>query len=315
MNRRDFLTAAGGAYLSSLSARAQDAGAPGFTVRISSVDLEIAPRRIFKTIGYNGSVPGPPLRMTEGQPVTIDVVNETSTPELVHWHGLFIPSEVDGSAEEGTPPVPSKGRQTYRFTPRPSGTRWYHSHTYAGRNLHRGAYTGQFGFIQIAPKQDPARYDQEVLLALHGWDPYFNTMGDEGSLEVGYNFHSVNSHALGSGEPVRVLDGQRVLFRILNASATDAHRLALPGHRFTVLALDGNTLPAPRTVDAIELAPAERIDAIVEMNHPGVWILGEADDKMRQSGMGVVIEYANRRGPAQWSTPGTAAWDYTVFGS
>jgi FtsP/CotA-like multicopper oxidase with cupredoxin domain len=88
-------------------------------------------------------------------------------------------------------------------------------------------------------------------------------MGDEGSLEVAYNFHSVNSHALGAGEPVRVREGQRVLFRILNASATDAHRLALPGHRFTVVALDGNTVPTPRAVEALELAPAERIDAIV----------------------------------------------------
>src|ERR1700729_1361401 len=114
INRRDFLAAAGGAYISSLPAPAQDSGAPGFTIRISSVDLEIAPRRIFKTIGYNGSVPGPPLRMTEGQPVTIEVVNETSTPKLFPWHGLFIPSEVDGSAEEGTPPVPSKGRRRYQ---------------------------------------------------------------------------------------------------------------------------------------------------------------------------------------------------------
>ena len=103
MNRRDFLAAAGGAYLSSLSCQAQEAGKADFTVRIGAVNLEIAPRRVFKTIGYNGSVPGPLLRMTEGQPVTIDVLNETSTPELVHWHGLFIPSEVDGSAEEGTP--------------------------------------------------------------------------------------------------------------------------------------------------------------------------------------------------------------------
>src|SRR5580658_5516820 len=316
MNRRDFLTAAGGAYLSSLSARAQDAGKVDFTVKIGPVDVEIAPRRIFKTVGYNGSVPGPPLRMTEGQSVTIDVLNETSTPELVHWHGLFIPSEVDGSAEEGTPAVPPKGRQRYQFTPRPSGTRWYHSHTYAGRNLHRGTYTGQFGILQIVPRQDPARYDQEVLLALHGWDPYFTTMGGEsgeGSLEVGYNFHTVNSHALGAGEPVRVREGQRVLFRILNASATDAHRLALPGHQFNVVALDGNAVPAPRAVDALELAPAERVDAIVEMNRPGVWILGEAGDKMRQSGLGIVIEYANRQGPAQWSPASASAWDYTIF--
>src|ERR1700678_4630675 len=101
MNRRDFLAAAGGAYLSSLSCQAQEAGKADFTVRIGPVDVEIAPRRVFKTIGYNGSVPGPPLRMTEGQPVTIEVLKDTSTPELVHWHGLFISSERERSAVEG----------------------------------------------------------------------------------------------------------------------------------------------------------------------------------------------------------------------
>jgi FtsP/CotA-like multicopper oxidase with cupredoxin domain len=324
MNRRSFLGTAGGMYLSALTGEAQNlpqqySPKADFTVRIGPIDVEIAPRRNFKTIGYNGSVPGPPLRMTEGQTVTIDVFNETSEPELVHWHGLFIPSEVDGSAEEGTPPVPPKARQRYQFTPRPSGTRWYHSHTYAGRNLHRGGYTGQFGFLQIVPKQDPARYDREVLLALHGWDPFFTTVGmggdgGEGSLEVSYKFHTINSHMLGAGEPVRVREGERVLFRILNASATEAHRLALPGHQFTVVALDGNANPARRAVETLDLAPAERIDAIVEMNQPGVWILGDADDKMRRSGLGVVVEYANRQGPAQWQAPGNTVWDYTLFG-
>ena len=102
-----------------------------------------------------------------------------SEPELVHWHGLFIPPEVDGSAEEGTPPVPpSAGSDISSRCAAIRDARWYHSHTYAGRNLHRGGYTGQFGFLQIVPKQDPARYDREVLLALHGWDPFPHYRGD-----------------------------------------------------------------------------------------------------------------------------------------
>jgi FtsP/CotA-like multicopper oxidase with cupredoxin domain len=249
----------------------------------------------------------------------VDVLNATSVPEFVHWHGLFIPSAVDGSGEEGTPPVAPKGQRRYQFVPKPSGTRWYHSHVYAGRNLHRGTYTGQFGFLQLVPKEDPARYDQEVLLALHGWEPFLTTMGgggegDESSLEAGYAAFTVNSHALGGGEPVRVREGQRVLFRILNASATMTHRLALPGHEFTVIALDGNRAPSPRAVGSLELAPGERIDAIVEMNRPGVWILGDTDAKTRQAGLGIVIEYADRVGAPQWAEPVQSAWDYTLFG-
>ncbi len=281
-------------------------------------DVEIAPRHTIKTTGYNGGVPGPVMRMKEGKPVTIDVFNDSSIPELVHWHGLWIPPEVDGAMEEGTPMLPPHGQQRIEFVPRPSGTRWYHSHISAGRNLHRATYTGQFGFLLIEAKNDPGRYDQEVLLALHGWDPFLGPMhgggeGDDSSLEVGYRRFSVNSHALGAGEPVRVKEGQRVLFRILNASASSFHRLALAGHRFTVLALDGNPVPSPRAVSILEMGPGERIDAVVEMNHPGVWILGDRDGHARNAGLGIVVEYAGRTGEGQWEDAKDELWDYSAF--
>ena len=75
--------------------------------------------------------PGPVLRMREGKTVSVDVINDTDVPELVHWHGMLIPSDVDGVEEEGTPPVPPRGRRRYQLTPRPAGSRWYHSHAMA----------------------------------------------------------------------------------------------------------------------------------------------------------------------------------------
>jgi len=298
-----------------LAAQTAENPKAGIALRISPVELEIAPHRTIKTVGYNGAVPGPVLRMREGQPVTVEVQNETATPEIVHWHGLFIPPDVDGSEEEGTPMVPAHGSRQYTFTPRPTGTRWYHTHVSAGRNLKRATYTGQFGFLYIDPKSDPAPYDAEVFLALHGWDPYLGTMGsDEASLDVIYQSFSVNSHSLGFGEPLRVREGQKVMFRILNANATLLHRLALAGHRFEVTALDGNPVPAPRAVEVLELGTAERIDAIVTMRRPGVWILGDLDDHIRNAGLGMVVEYANRQGPPQWTAPSNTRWDYTIFG-
>lgn len=308
MNRREFL-----AMAASATVRAADA--PDATLRISSIDLEIAPGKIIKTTGYNGSVPGPLLRFPEGKPVTVEVHNDTSSAELVHWHGQIIPSEVDGSAEEGTPSIPARGVRRYTFTPRPSGTRWYHTHTMAGRDLKRATYSGQFGFFYIEPKSDHAPFDAEVFLALHNWDPYFSTMGEEeGGLEVAYKHHTINSRALGHGDPIRVKQGQRVLFRILNASATLKHSIGLTGHTFEIVALDGNPVPTPRRMEAIDLAPAERVDAIVTMDQPGVWILGETDDRVRDAGMGVVVEYANRSGEPQWKLPGPWLWDYAAFG-
>jgi FtsP/CotA-like multicopper oxidase with cupredoxin domain len=320
MERRHFLTLLGTSAYAALARRSAFQTVPDnpkadVTIRISAVEVEVAPRRIIKTTGYNGLAPGPVLRLREGQPVSVDVFNETKNPELVHWHGLFVPSEVDGSEEEGTPVVPPGGVRRYSFIPRPSGTRWYHSHGHAGRDTKRATYTGQFGFLYVEPKEEPGRYDAEVFLALHGWAPYLGSQGDEGNLEVKYPVYSVNSHALGSGEPVRVREGQKVLFRILNASATDQHRIALAGHKFKVVSLDGNVVPVPREVDVIEMGPAERVDALVTMDHPGVWILGEADDPVRSAGLGIGIEYANRSETPQWTAPPNTPWDYTLFGS
>ena len=80
-----------------------------FTLEIAPVTVELAPNRIISTVGYNGISPGPRLRMKEGVRVTVNVVNKTDVPEFVHFHGLLIPSDVDGSEEEGTPEVPPHG--------------------------------------------------------------------------------------------------------------------------------------------------------------------------------------------------------------
>ena len=101
--------------------------------------------------------------------------------------------------------------------------------------------------------------------------------------------------------------------RLLNASATENVTLALPGHTFKVIAMDGNPVPNPKSTEVISLAVAERIDAVIEMNSPGVWILGSTLEKVRQMGLGIVIEYAGKKGAPIWKDPGPAEWDYAQF--
>jgi FtsP/CotA-like multicopper oxidase with cupredoxin domain len=132
---------------------------------------------------------------------------------------------------------------------------------------------------------------------------------------VAWKYSSINGRALGHGDPIRVKAGQRVLLRILNASATIHRRIALAGHTFQVTALDGNKIASPRVSPVLELGPAERIDAVVEMNNPGVWIFGDTDDKERKSGMGIVFEYAGQSGPPRWLPASSEAWNYAAFGS
>jgi FtsP/CotA-like multicopper oxidase with cupredoxin domain len=336
MNRRSFLASAS-ALLASQSLHAllppqasqggtKRTGKADHSLRIAPYTLEIGKGITIKTIAYNGQVPGPLLRLREGVPVTIDVTNAASEPDLVHWHGLAIDSLNDGAMEEGSPMIPAGATQRYTFTPKPAGTRWYHTHASAYDNLSLGTYTGQFGFLLIEGKDQPAHYDQEINLAIHHWEPSFvpmvETMREESSnmplttgSDVGYKYATINSHMLGAGEPIRVKQGQRVLMRLLNASATENVVLALPGHQFKVIAMDGNPVPNPRSVEVLSLAVAERVDAVVEMNSPGVWVLGSTLEKARQIGLGIVIEYAGKTGTPVWQDPAPADWDYSQFAS
>ncbi len=318
-------------------------GKADYTIKIAASPIEIARDKILSTVTYNGQFPGPLLRFKEGQPVTVDIVNDTDTPEQLHWHGQKVPVDVDGSAEEGTPFVPARGHRRITFTPNPAGFRFYHTHNRAGANMYAGQYTGQVGPVYIEPKHEPGNYDREVFLVLKEFEPMLSRGGDmamdflsgkedptlkqqgesamKASLakgmphgyEVGYGSFTINGRMLGHGEPVRVKHGERVLFHVLNGSATEIRSLALSGHSFKVVAMDGNPVPNPASVPVLWLGTAERISAIVEMNHPGVWILGDTANDDRHHGMGIVIEYAGQKTKPQWVAPPPFKWNYARF--
>ena len=323
LNRREFLAAtsatAAGVALDPVprfsAIAALPLARPDISLRIAAVSVEIAPGTVIKTIGYNGKVPGPILRAREGRRTTVEIHNDTEMSELVHWHGQFVASDVDGAEEEGTPLVPAHGSRKFTIVPAPSGTRYYHTHMASKGELERGTFNGQYGFFYVEPRSESGNYDQEFFLAAHHWGPSLAHMGPKNNgWEIAYEHATINDKALGHGDPIRVKKGQRVMFRFLNSSATDDISFALPGHKFKVIALDGNPVPTQAEVEVLTLGVAERADVIVEMNHPGVWVLGAADDEDRGKGMGIVIEYADQKGEASWVKPPKVPWDYTLFG-
>lgn len=348
VTRRSLLKLAGltplvGAVPRLVSAAEEGAAKADYTLRIGTGLVELSPEHIVSTTLYNGQFPGPLLRFKEGRRVIVDLYNDTDTPELVHWHGQMIPSDVDGAAEEGTPFVPAHGMRRVAFVPRPAGFRFYHTHIVAGGELSRGTYTGQAGPVYIEPLHNPGAYDREVFLVMKEFAPTFSRGGDMAmealvgapipalqqmghaadreanektkGFEVGYDLFAINGHMLGHGDPIRVQQGERVLFHVLNASATEIRSLALPGHVFRVVALDGNPVSTPADVPLLWLGTAERVSALVAMNHPGVWVMGDLADDDRRHGMGVVVEYAGQKGKPQWIKPKPFRWDYAQFGN
>ena len=320
-------------------------GPADHTLRIATGLVELGPDTTVSTKIYNGQFPGPLLRLAEGRRVVVDIRNDTDTPEQLHWHGQFVPADVDGAAEEGTPFVPAHGARRIAFTPGPPGFRFYHTHLRAGTDLSAGLYSGQAGLVYVEPAHDPGAYDHEVFLVLKEFNPFVShtetpldflapanpvpglqeasqqamlaalEAGLKQGYELAYNFFSINGRMLGQGEPIRVKAGERVLFHVLNASASEIRSLALPGHIFRIVALDGNPVPHPSEAPVLWIGPAERVSATVEMKQPGVWVLGDILDEDRKRGMGVVVEYAGRKGEPQWRKPRPFRWDYRLFGN
>ena len=307
--RRNFLTGlASAAAATHLPAQTP----PDHRLEIAPATFEYSRGKFLKTTAYNNQVPGPLLRLQEGRPVTVEIANHSQYPEVVHWHGLFLPGEVDGATEEGTPFIAPGATSRLTFTPRPAGFRWFHTHTMAMNDLTRAQYGGQHGFLLIEPRTNPAQYDQEFFLALHDWRGHL-TGSDDGAMNPIYETSTINGKTLGFGEPLRIKQGQRVLLHLLNSSPTEVHWIALAGHTLQVIALDGNTVPHPQTVPMLRLAPAERACVLVQMNNPGVWVLGEVRKHIQAAGMGIVLEYAGQSGTPQWHQPEQLLWDYATF--
>jgi FtsP/CotA-like multicopper oxidase with cupredoxin domain len=288
------------------------AAAPDVTLEVAPYTLEASPRHHIRTVAYNGKVPGPLLRMRQGQEQVIEVRNLSKDPEVVHWHGLFLPSDIDGAMEEGTPMIDPGSQVRLSFKPDPPGFRWFHTHTFAGKDLTKAQYGGLHGFLLIESRDNPGDYDREVFLALHDWDGHFEG-GDDGYMNPVYDVSTINGKMLGFGEPVRVKQGDRALMHVLNSSPTEVHWIALAGHSFQVIALDGNAVLQPQTVAMLRLAPAERVSAVVAMNNPGAWVLGEVRKHIQSAGMGIVIEYAGAQGRPAWTQPESLIWNYRQF--
>jgi len=223
---------------------------------------------------FNGQVPGPRIRVTQGDRVRIEVVNRLPESTTVHWHGLVVPNEMDGPAEITQEPIPPGGTYTYEFTVNQAGTFFYHSHDSADRQEALGLY----GALIIDPAdvaQEP-EVDQDVVIQLQEWlerDGFtYPAMPMDGAMP---NFFTINGKAWPATERIQARVGDRIRIRFVGSQSGFIHPMHIHGGPFEIVATDGVPVPDGAVIekDTVNVAPGERYDVIWTAREPGTWIL------------------------------------------
>ncbi len=303
-----------------------------FQLTVGRTQWELAPGKVVDAYTYNGQVPGPELRVLEGDTVRVTVKNELSEPTTVHWHGVDVPVAMDGVPDTSGPPIAPGGTFTYEFVASPAGTRWYHAH-FDELNQQGGGLTGA---LVIEPRDQPrTKPDREYTLLTGEWVTAAGNqalavptpsatggmagmgggmMGNGGGMSSAsarplFDTFTVNGKAYPSAAPLVVSQGERVRLRLINASATDTQVFALAGHRLTVTHSDGNPLAKPVDVDAVPLGVGERADVEFVADNPGRWKLEALMPALSDQGQMVDltdIVYEGHQGDAARDFPADA---------
>jgi FtsP/CotA-like multicopper oxidase with cupredoxin domain len=358
LGRREFVQGMGGlgivglAEALRLGAGVAAASAREILLEAREVKWELAPGKIVSAMAYNGRIPGPELRVREGERVRVVLKNALKEPTTIHWHGVDVPNPMDGVPEVTQKPVPPGGSFVYEFEARPAGTRWYHTHVKEHRQMDLGLVAPLI-IEPVAP--DPFPFDREYTLVLDDWatgvgtavpSTAEGTAGGRGSMggmmggmmrgmggmmrgrgmggmmggghhgTPAYDTMTINGKAYPATEPLRVRQGERVRLRLINASADHTHVIRLAGHRLKVTHTDGNPLREAVEVDAVPIAPSERYDALVGADRPGAWFLYCTQPGHAAAGEQVLVVYegSGRAAPEppREGIAGLTLWEYRM---
>lgn len=244
-----------GRGLEVLVPRIDDDGAKVFDLTCSEIQWEVEPGMFRTAWAYNGQVPGPTIRVTEGDLVRVHITNELAESTSIHWHGMSLRNDMDGVPYVTQPPIEPGQTYTYEFRANPSGTHMYHSHHNSAKQVAMGLL-GPLLVDPLDPSKDPPNIDREYVLVLN-----------DGPL--GY---TINGKSFPATDPIIAKKGERVLLRWMNEGAM-AHPMHLHGNPMLVWARDGYPQPQPWYADTINVAPGERWDTVVDCEWPGKWAL------------------------------------------
>ena len=228
-------------------------GVKVFDLTVDEFEWEVTPDRTEIARGYNQMLPGPVIRVTEGDNVRINVTNNLPDESTaVHWHGLVLPFEMDGVPYLTQDPITPGETFVYEFPIRNTGTHMYHSHHNALDQVNRGLL-GAF-IVDPADPADYPEYDHEFIVVLN---------------DSSHGF-TINGKGFPATEAYFVKRGDRVIFRFMNEGLMH-HPMHLHGMPMEVFARDGYPMNPPQKMDNLDIAPGSRFDALVEPTEPGVW--------------------------------------------
>ena len=278
-----------------------------FKLTVRDVGFDIFPDKPMMGWGFNGLIPGPTIRVTEGDRVRIILKNETNDGEhTLHVHGQSKPYIMDGVPFLGQKPLKKGESYTYEFTVHNPGTSWYHCHVDSAHHVDMGMH----GAFIVEPKEEKLVYDREYIMTLDEWptshvhvhsevspDPDHDEHGimtlheesppmhehkDEEILKRDwypvthpphqdvYDGFTINGRSFPFTEPIIVKKGEKVRIRFINVGYKQ-HFMHTHSHRFTVVARDGSYVDEPQKIDTIGIGPAQRVDIILEADNPGTW--------------------------------------------
>jgi FtsP/CotA-like multicopper oxidase with cupredoxin domain len=246
-------------------------GVKCFDLTCKKVQWETEPGKKLEAWSYNGQIPGPEIRVREGDRVRVTVKNELDESTSVHFHGLILPIEMDGVPYITQPPIKPGETFTYEFTVKNAGSHMYHSH----HNSAHQVGMGLLGAFIVEPKdasREP-RCDVDYVMVLNDG-------------QLGY---TINGKGFPATEPIVAKQGQKVRIRFMNEGMM-IHPMHLHGMPMTVIAKDGWPQPSPWMCDTLNIGPGERYDVIVDATEKGTWafhchILPHAESQHGMFGM------------------------------
>ena len=221
---------------------------------------------------YDGTVPGPMIRVTEGDQVRIVVKNELPDATTIHWHGVEVPNAMDGVPGVTQDPIQPGETFTYEFIAKPAGTFMYHSHFEGDVQVSAGLYA-PFIIDPIEPQANPPTVDKTLMISelLQRDGETFAPMPMSG---MEPNFFTINGKSFPATETITVKQGDRVRLRLIGIGQF-IHPMHLHGMPFEIVATDGYPVPegARLTKDTVSVAPGERYDIEFVATEPGQWML------------------------------------------